>query len=58
MGRFPLLAGLGFVTSLAMLSQFDSTTATFGLFTIIAGIAAYVILKKYLPSGEEKERAE
>jgi APA family basic amino acid/polyamine antiporter len=47
-GRFPLLAGLGLATSLTMLTQFDAGTAALGLFAIVAGVAAYAGLRKYL----------
>ena len=55
-GRFPILAGLGFVTSLAMLTQFDAAVAMFGLFTIIAGVATYAGLK-YLSAQGKKRKA-
>lgn len=46
-GWFPVLAGLGFVTSLSMLTQFDSTTMLAGIVAVAAGLASYAALKKY-----------
>jgi amino acid transporter len=43
-GKFPILAGLGVVTSVAMLLQFDWTTAVAGIAAIGSGIGAYLIL--------------
>jgi len=43
-GRFPILAGLGVVTSVAMLFQFDWTTAVAGIAAIGSGTGAYLIL--------------
>ena len=44
---FPLLAGFGLITSLAMLMQFDSGTMMGGVATIITGLASYVIIDRY-----------
>ncbi len=41
---FPILAALGFLTSTAMLTQFDSNTVIAGGVTIASGMAAFVII--------------
>lgn len=43
-GWFPLLAGLGFVISLAMLTQFDGGTMLAGAAAVAAGLASYAAL--------------
>jgi APA family basic amino acid/polyamine antiporter len=45
-GRFPLLAGIGLATSLAMLTQFDYVTMTIGGLAVGTGIACYPLLKR------------
>jgi APA family basic amino acid/polyamine antiporter len=45
-GWFPLLAGLGFVTSLAMLTQFDSVTVMSGAAAVAIGLASYAAIAK------------
>jgi APA family basic amino acid/polyamine antiporter len=44
---FPVLAGLGFATSLAMLTQFDSTTMMAGAAVIAIGLAGYAAVGRY-----------
>ncbi|HXV46288.1 MAG TPA: APC family permease [Nitrososphaera sp.] len=46
-GWFPVLAGLGFATSLAMLTQFDSITMVAGAGAIGAGLASYAAIGRY-----------
>ena len=46
-GWFPVLAGLGLATSLAMLTQFDPITASAGAATIAAGLAGYALMNRY-----------
>ncbi|AFU58971.1 amino acid transporter [Candidatus Nitrososphaera gargensis Ga9.2] len=46
-GWFPVLAGLGFITSLAMLSQFDSGTMIAGAATVAIGLASYAAIERY-----------
>jgi APA family basic amino acid/polyamine antiporter len=45
--RFPLLAGLGLVSSLAMLSKFEPITICAGIATIAIGVAAYKITSRH-----------
>jgi APA family basic amino acid/polyamine antiporter len=44
---FPVLAGLGFATSLAMLTQFDGLTMIAGAAAIAAGLASYAVIGRY-----------
>jgi APA family basic amino acid/polyamine antiporter len=56
-GWFPVLAGLGFATSLAMLTQFDSMTMIAGAAVVAAGLASYAIIgrtKNTEDMGEDK----
>lgn len=46
-GWFPVLAGLGLVTSLAMLTQFDFITMIAGAATIGAGLGGYAISSRH-----------
>jgi basic amino acid/polyamine antiporter, APA family len=46
-GWFPLLAGLGFVTSLAMLTQFDFVSIVAGIITVGLGVVSYAIFSRY-----------
>jgi basic amino acid/polyamine antiporter, APA family len=46
-GWFPVLAGLGFATSLAMLTQFDSGTMIAGAAAIAIGLASYAAIERY-----------
>ncbi|MEM3094213.1 MAG: APC family permease [Nitrososphaera sp.] len=46
-GWFPVLAGLGFITSLAMLTQFDSGTMIAGAATVAVGLASYAAIERY-----------
>ena len=46
-GWFPVLAGLGFATSLAMLTQFDSMTMIAGAAAVATGLAAYSLIGRY-----------
>ncbi len=46
-GRFPVLAGFGFATSLAMLTQFDRITMIAGAAAIGAALASYIAIWKY-----------
>lgn len=46
-GWFPVIAGLGFATALAMLTQFDSTTVMAGAVATVAGLASYAIIGRY-----------
>lgn len=41
---FPVLAGFGFLTSLAMLTQFDSSTVLAGGVAVASGMGAFVLL--------------
>jgi APA family basic amino acid/polyamine antiporter len=43
-GWFPVLAGLGFATSIAMLTQFDNTTMIAGAGVIASGLAGYIAI--------------
>ncbi|MEO9294298.1 MAG: APC family permease [Nitrososphaera sp.] len=43
-GRFPVLAGLGLVSSIVMLTQFDWTVAVVGLAATGAGMIAHLLL--------------
>jgi APA family basic amino acid/polyamine antiporter len=45
-GRFPLFAGLGLATSLAMLSQFDYGTMLAGATAIASGFVAHLAIEK------------
>ena len=45
-GKFPILAGLGLVTSVAMLTQFDWMTAAAGIAATGSGAGAYLVLRK------------
>ncbi|AIC14596.1 APC family permease [Nitrososphaera viennensis] len=45
-GRFPMFAGLGLVTSIAMLTQFDLATVVAGMAAAASGVVAYAILKR------------
>jgi APA family basic amino acid/polyamine antiporter len=45
-GKFPVLAGLGAVTSIAMLTQFDWVTAVAGIAAISSGFALYLLVKR------------
>jgi len=45
-GWFPLFAGLGLITSLAMLMQFDSWTVLSGLAAIATGLVGYDITRR------------
>jgi APA family basic amino acid/polyamine antiporter len=44
--RFPVFAGLGAVTSVAMLTQFDWMTAVAGIAAIGSGFAVYLLVRK------------
>lgn len=44
--RFPILAGLGLITSVAMLTQFDWMTAVAGIAAIGSGTGAYLFLRR------------
>jgi APA family basic amino acid/polyamine antiporter len=46
-GWFPVLAGLGFATSLAMLTQFDSVTMIAGAAAVATGLASYAVIGRY-----------
>jgi APA family basic amino acid/polyamine antiporter len=46
-GWFPVLAGLGFATSLAMLTQFDSVTMMAGAAAVATGLASYAAIGRY-----------
>jgi APA family basic amino acid/polyamine antiporter len=46
-GWFPILAGLGLATSLAMLTQFDPLTSTAGIGTIAIGLLAYFVTNRH-----------
>lgn len=46
-GWFPVLAGFGFATSLAMLTQFDSITMLAGAAAIAAGLASYAAIGRH-----------
>lgn len=46
-GRFPVLGGLGLATSLAMLTQFDSTSVIAGFSAIAAALATYVVICRH-----------
>jgi basic amino acid/polyamine antiporter, APA family len=46
-GWFPLLAGLGFMTSLAMLTQFDSGTVIAGGAAVGSGFVGFAILGRH-----------
>lgn len=46
-GWFPVLAGLGFATSIAMLTQFDSTTMIAGAGVISIGLASYAAIGRH-----------
>jgi APA family basic amino acid/polyamine antiporter len=46
-GWFPVLAGLGFATSLAMLTQFDSITMLAGAAAVATGLASFAAIGKY-----------
>jgi hypothetical protein len=43
---FPVLAGVGLVTSLAILTQFDVKAVVAGLITVALGFASYLVMKK------------
>lgn len=43
--RFPILAGLGLLTSVAMLTQFDIVTVVAGTVAAASGLPAYLVLK-------------
>jgi APA family basic amino acid/polyamine antiporter len=53
-GRFPVLAGLGLVTSVTMLTQFDSTSVIVGIITIIIALVSYVAITKYRMSAQRR----
>ena len=58
-GRFPLFAGLGLATSLAMLSQFDYGIMLAGAIAIVSGFAAHIAVEKYrktIKSFDSRER--
>ncbi len=44
-GRFPILAGLGLLTSVAILTQFDIVTVVAGTVAAASGLPAYLVLK-------------
>lgn len=46
-GKFPVMAGLGLITSVAMITQFDWMTAAAGLAAAGSGIMAYLLLRKH-----------
>ncbi len=46
-GWFPVLAGLGFVTSIAMLTQFDSITMIAGAGVLVTGLASYAAIGRH-----------
>jgi APA family basic amino acid/polyamine antiporter len=46
-GKFPLVAGLGFISSIAMLTQFDSATMVSGAVAIVLAFAGYMIIARY-----------
>lgn len=46
-GWFPVLAGLGFATSIAMLTQFDSITMIAGVGTIAIGLISNVVIGRH-----------
>ena len=56
-GWFPVLAGLGLATSLAMLTQFDPLTMVAGISTIGAGLAGYAITDRYRNRHETSKNA-
>lgn len=45
-GKFPIVAGLGFISSLAMLSQFSIITIIAGISTVAASILLYKVLNR------------
>ena len=45
-GRFPLLAGLGAITSIAMLTQFNSNIMLTGAAAAAVGLIAYLVLRQ------------
>jgi APA family basic amino acid/polyamine antiporter len=45
-GKFPVIAGLGLVTSIVMLTQFDWMTAAAGMAAATAGVITYSALKR------------
>jgi APA family basic amino acid/polyamine antiporter len=53
-GRFPVLAGLGLVTSVIMLTQFDSTSVIVGIITIIIALVSYVAITRYRMSAQRR----
>nr|WP_294807120.1 APC family permease [uncultured Nitrososphaera sp.] len=44
-GRFPILAGLGLLTSVAILTQFDIVTVVAGAAAAASGLLAYLVLR-------------
>ena len=44
---FPVLAGLGFITSLSMLTQFDGITMLAGTAVVATGLAGYAAIERY-----------
>jgi APA family basic amino acid/polyamine antiporter len=58
-GRFPLIAGLGLATSVAMLSQFDYGIMLAGAIATASGFVAHIAVEKYkktTKSSESRER--
>jgi APA family basic amino acid/polyamine antiporter len=53
-GWFPVLAGLGFATSLAMLTQFDSLTMIAGAAAVAIGLASYAAIGRYRETMHER----
>jgi hypothetical protein len=47
-GKFPILAGLGLVTSLAMLSQFSITTIIAVVSVVAVSMLLYKILSRHM----------
>jgi APA family basic amino acid/polyamine antiporter len=46
-GKFPIIAGLGFITSIAMLTQFDSVTMVSGAVAVALAFAGYMAMARY-----------
>ncbi len=57
-GRFPLFAGLGLATSLAMLSQFDYGIMLAGAVATASGFAAHIAVEKYRKTKKSFESRE
>jgi APA family basic amino acid/polyamine antiporter len=46
-GKFPIIAGFGFITSIAMLTQFDSVTMVSGAVAVALAFAGYMAMARY-----------